>query len=58
MGNTPDARALRDSNGLKLVAAELSFMCREILGIGFEPKQLSADPEKRDEWMALQTMRK
>jgi cysteinyl-tRNA synthetase len=58
MGNTPDARALRDSNGLNLIAAELSFMCREILGIGFEPKQPSADPEKRDEWMALQNREK
>jgi hypothetical protein len=49
---------LRDSNGLNLIAAELSFMCREILGIGFEPKQPSADPEKRDEWMALQNREK
>jgi cysteinyl-tRNA synthetase len=37
MGNTSGARALENSGGLKLVAAELSFMCREILGFRFEP---------------------
>ncbi len=37
VGHISDARALENSGGLKRVAAELSFMCREILGFNFEP---------------------
>jgi len=37
ISNTSDARTLDNSTGLKLVAAELSFMCRQILGLKFEP---------------------
>ncbi len=37
MGNTSNARALENPNGLKPVAAALSFMCRQILGFKFEP---------------------
>ncbi len=53
MGNTSDARALGNSGGLKRIAAELSFICREILGFEFEPKKPSADPGKKDERLAL-----
>jgi len=53
MGNTPDTRALENSGGLEIIAAEISFMCRGILGFEFEPQAPLVDPEKRNEWMTL-----